>query len=179
MVANPFTHHSIIHPHISSGLLARCYNISSHCDGFEYKSKIGKSLYFHIKKRRINLKNHFTVPAHERRQCKLRQARAVKGFFVGYSYSKFLQSCYRVVTQFANGTYGRLRITKDVIFDLTIITKSELETDLPTSEKFDRFPSLELVHDQDNANAFRRQLIILSAIHYDKCVTEMGCKNIP
>ena len=37
-----------------------------------------------------------------------------------YSLSSFLQPCYRVVAKYANGTYGRVRITKDVIFDLTI-----------------------------------------------------------
>ena len=78
-----------------------------------------------------------------------------------------------MVAQFANGTYGRLRITKDVIFDHTINFKSELKPDLPLLEK--------LVHDQNNANALRRQLIMPMppAIHYDKHVTEMGCQNIP
>ena len=70
---------------------------------------------------------YFTVPAHERKQGKLGQARALKGFFVGYSYAKYLQPCYRVVAKYANGTYGRVCITKDVIFDLTINFKSDLE----------------------------------------------------
>ena len=30
---------------------------------------------------------YFTVPAHERKQGRLEQARALKGYFVGYSYS--------------------------------------------------------------------------------------------
>ena len=34
---------------------------------------------------------YFTVPAHERKQGKLEQAWALKGFFVGYSYAKYLQ----------------------------------------------------------------------------------------
>ena len=99
---------------------------------------------------------YFTVPAHERKQGKLGQARALRGFFVGYSYSKYLQPCYRVVAKYANGTYGRVRITKDVIFDLTINFKSDLEKDLPTQGEFNSIPSLELVHDQDNADALRR-----------------------
>ena len=111
-----------------------------HCDGFGYKNKIGTSPYFYINQRHIHLKYlhpfwtpvYFTVPAHERKQGKLGQARALKGFFVGYSYAKYLQPCYRVVARYANGTYGRVRITKDVIFDLTINFKSDLEKDLPT-----------------------------------------------
>ena len=46
---------------------------------------------------------------------------------------------------------------KDVIFDLTINFKSDLEKDLPTLGEFNSIPSLELVHDQDNADALRRQ----------------------
>ena len=51
-------------------------------------------------------------------------------------------------------------ITKDVIFDLTINFKSDLEKDLPTLGEFNDIPSLELVHDQDNTDALRRQLIM-------------------
>ena len=136
------------------------------CDGFGYKHKIGTSPYFYINQKHIHLKYlhpfstpvYFTVSAHERKQGKLGQARALKGFFVGYSYSKYLQPCYRV------GTYGRVRITKDVIFDLTINFKSDLDKDLPTLGEFNNVPSLELVHDQDNADAQRRQFIMSPAI---------------
>ena len=41
--------------------------------------------------------------------------------------------------------------------------KSELDKDLPTLEKFNSNSSLELVHDQDNADALRRQLIMSPA----------------
>ena len=50
-----------------------------------------------------------------------------------------------------------------MIFDLTINFKSELDKDLPTLEEFTSIPSLELVHDQDNADALRRQLIMSPA----------------
>ena len=96
-------------------------------------------------------------------KAKLGQPRALKGFFVGYSYSRYLQPCFRVVARYANGTYGRVRITKDVIFDLAINFKSELENDLPTVGDFNIIPSLELVHDEDNADALRRQLIMSPA----------------
>ena len=105
-----------------------------------------------------------TIPPHERHRGKLGQARALKGYYVGYSYSKYLPPCYRVVAKYANGTYGRVRITKDVIFDMNINFRSELESDLPTEAEFNSIPSLELVADEDNADALRRQLILASAI---------------
>ena len=107
---------------------------------------------------------YFTVPPHEGKQGKLGQPIALKGFFVGYSYSRYLQPYYRVVARYANGTYGRVRITKDVIFHLAINFKSDLEKHLPSIGEFNNIPSLELVHGEDNVDALRRQLIMSSAI---------------
>ena len=107
---------------------------------------------------------YYTIPPHERHGGKLGEARALKGHFVGYSYSKFLQPCYRVVAKYANGIYGRVHITKDVIFDMNINFWSELESDLPNEVEFNSIPSLELVADEDNADALRRQLILAPAI---------------
>ena len=143
-----------------------------HYDGFGHKHKIGISPYFYINQRHTRLKYlhpfwtpvYFKVPAHERKQGKLGQARALKGFFVGCLYSKYLQPCYRIVAKYANGTYGRVRITKDVKFNLTINFNSDLDKDLPTLGEFNNIPSLELVHDQDNADALLRQLIMSPAI---------------
>ena len=143
-----------------------------HCDGFGYKSKIGTSPYFYLTQRHVHLKYlhpfwtpvYYTIPPHERHGGKLGQARALKGYFVGYSYSRYLQPCYRVVAKYANGTYGRVRITKDVIFDMNINFRSELDSDLPTEAEFNSIPSLELVADEDNADALRRQLILAPAI---------------
>ena len=42
-----------------------------------------------------------------------------------FLYSKYLQPCYRVVAKYANGTYGRVLLTKDVIFNLTINFNSD------------------------------------------------------
>ena len=36
---------------------------------------------------------YYTIPPHECHGGKLGQARALKGYFVGYSYSKYLQPC--------------------------------------------------------------------------------------
>ena len=143
-----------------------------HCDGFGYRSKIVTSAHFYWTQRHVHLKYlhpfwtpvYYTIPPHERHGGKLGQARALKGYFVGYSYSKCLQPCYRAVAKYANGTYGRVRITKDVIFDMNINFRFELESDLPTDAEINSIPSVELVADEDNANDLRRQLIIASAI---------------
>ena len=143
-----------------------------HCDGFGYKSKIGTSPYFYLTQRHVHLKYlhpfstpvYYTIPPHQRHGDKLGQARALKGYFVGYSYSKYLQPCYRVDAKYANRTYGRVCITKDVIFDMSINFRFELESNLPTEAEFNSISSLELVADEDNADALRRQLILAPTI---------------
>ena len=47
---------------------------------------------------------------------------------------------------------------------MNINFRSELESDLPTEAEFNSIPSLELVADEDNADALRRQLILAPAI---------------
>ena len=47
---------------------------------------------------------------------------------------------------------------------MNINFRSELESDLPTEAEFNSIPSLELVADEDNAAALRRQLILAPAI---------------
>ena len=43
---------------------------------------------------------------------------------------------------------------------MNINFRSELESGLPTEAEFNSIPSLELVADEDNADALRRQLIL-------------------
>ena len=47
---------------------------------------------------------------------------------------------------------------------MNINFRSELESDLPTDAEFNSIPSLELVADEDNADALHRQLILAPAI---------------
>ena len=47
---------------------------------------------------------------------------------------------------------------------MNINFRSELKSDLPTEAEFNSIPSLELVADEDNADALRRQLILAPAI---------------
>ena len=139
-----------------------------HSDGFGYKNKIGTSSYFFLTQRHVHLKYmhpfwtpvYFTIPQHERIGGKLGVSRALKGYFVGYSYSKYLQPCYKVVARYAGGTYGKVRITKDVIFDLTINFRSTDESELPSEQEFNRIPALQEVQRLNDADAQRRQLLL-------------------
>ena len=63
---------------------------------------------------------YFTIPPNERIGVKLGVARALTGDFVGYSYSKFLQPCYKVVARYTNDTFGHVRYTKDVILNMNV-----------------------------------------------------------
>ena len=71
---------------------------------------------------------------------------------------------YKVVARHANGTFGRVRHTKDVIFDMNVNFHSVDDNDLPSDEEFNNIPALELVADADNADAVRRQLILPPAL---------------
>ena len=72
---------------------------------------------------------------------------------VGYSYSKFLQPCYKVVARYSNGTYGNVRRKKDAIFDMNVNFHSVDDNDLPSEQEFNSIPALELVPDVNNADA--------------------------
>ena len=56
---------------------------------------------------------------------------------------------------------------------MNINFRSELKSDLPIEAEFNSIPSLELVADEDNADALRRQLILAPAIQ------EEPLPNIP
>jgi hypothetical protein len=57
---------------------------------------------------------------------------------VGYSYSSTLEHVYKVISVNANGSYGRVRISKDVIFDLNINFRLPAEVTHPTDADFTR-----------------------------------------
>ena len=69
-----------------------------------------------------------------------------------------------MVARYADGTFGRVRHTKDVIFDMNVNFHTVDETVLPSEQEFNNIPTLELVADADNADALRRQLILPPAL---------------
>ena len=69
-----------------------------------------------------------------------------------------------MVARYSNGTFGRVRHTKDVIFDMNVNFHSVDNNDLPSEQEFNNIPALQLVADADNADTFRRQLILPPAL---------------
>jgi hypothetical protein len=53
---------------------------------------------------------------------------------VGYEFPRTLEPTYKVIQVYPNGTYGKLRISKDIIFDDMIDFKTE--TGYPTDSAF-------------------------------------------
>ena len=51
--------------------------------------------------------------------------------------------------------------------------RSELKSNLPTAAEFNSIPSLELVADEDNADALRRQLILAPAIQEEVAQSDL------
>ena len=49
---------------------------------------------------------------------------------VGYEFPRTLESTYKVIQVYSSGTYGKLRISEDVIFDdmIDFKTKTRLDT---------------------------------------------------
>jgi hypothetical protein len=70
------------------------------------------------------------------RKDKVDFPRAYKAHFVGYESSRTLEPTFKVIQVHPNGTYGKVRISKDVTFDDTIDFHNE--TVSPTDTDFNR-----------------------------------------
>ena len=69
---------------------------------------------------------------------KVGSPRAYKARLVGYSHTGQLERVYKVIPVNANGSYGRVRISKDVIFDLNINFTLPVDSLHPTEMDFSR-----------------------------------------
>ena len=69
---------------------------------------------------------------------KVGHPRACKARMVGYSYTSTLERVYKVVPVGVNGSYGKVRISKDVIFDLNINFRLPIQITDPTATDFER-----------------------------------------
>ena len=94
---------------------------------FNYVDKIHTSPYFLITGRHVNVKHlHrfwckvWVHIATKDRIGKLGYPCAYPGRFLGYDRGRLLEPRYRVIQVNPNGTYGVMRISKDVLFDDTI-----------------------------------------------------------
>jgi hypothetical protein len=57
---------------------------------------------------------------------------------VGYSYTSTLERVYKYIEVYANGTYGRVRVSKDVIFDLNVNFRLPFNETCPQDSDFIR-----------------------------------------
>jgi hypothetical protein len=74
------------------------------------------------------------IPLNDR-HGKVNAPRALKAHFVGYSYTTVLTKTYKYIEVYADGTYGKVRVSKDVIFDLSINFTSMRQA-MPTEDAF-------------------------------------------
>ena len=70
------------------------------------------------------------------REGKVGFPRAYKAHFAGYDYTSTLTRMYYVIEVYCNGTYGRIRSSKDVIFDQSINFLDPDTTNLPADADF-------------------------------------------
>jgi hypothetical protein len=78
------------------------------------------------------------VPRPKKLEGKVGFPRAFKARLVGYSYTSTLERVYKVIPVNPNGSYGRVRISKDVIFDRNINFRLPVAATHPTDADFDR-----------------------------------------
>jgi hypothetical protein len=82
----------------------------------------------------------------KKRQGKLGFSRAYKARLLGYSYTTIMTPTYQVIAVAPNGSYGKIRMSKDVIFDPMIDFTTSDETEYPTDQEFLRLcPDIPLV----------------------------------
>jgi hypothetical protein len=118
-----------------------CFEYACVTAAFNYHRKIGTSPYNFITGMHVNVKHlrafwsrcyvHISL---EDRKGKVGYPRAYKAYMVGYEFPRTLEPTYKVIQVYPNGTYGKLRISKDVIFDDMIDFKTE--TGYPTDSAF-------------------------------------------
>jgi Reverse transcriptase (RNA-dependent DNA polymerase) len=121
-----------------------CLAMEYACDthSFNYHSRYGDSPYHLITGRHVDVRQLYPfwcrcwvyIPLSDR-HGKINAPRALKAHFVGYSYTTILTKTYKYVEVYADGTYGKVRISKDVIFDQSINFTS-MRQPTPTEDAF-------------------------------------------
>ena len=111
--------------------------------GFNFSEKIGTSPYYYIKGSKANVKYlhpfwskcYVYIPL-ELRKGKIGVKRAHKARFVGYNNSTILFPNYLVMEMNDDGTYGKVKSSKDVIFDNSIEYNTHTENEEPYDREF-------------------------------------------
>jgi Reverse transcriptase (RNA-dependent DNA polymerase) len=111
--------------------------------GFNFSSAIGTSPYYYITGSKANVKYlhpfwskcYVHIPL-ELRQGKVGFKRAHKARFVGYDNTTILYPNYIVMEILENGNYGKIKSSKDVIFDNSIEYNKNTEDEEPYEREF-------------------------------------------
>ena len=111
--------------------------------GFNYSSAIGTSPYYYITGTKANVKYlhpfwskcYVHIPV-ELRHGKVGVKRAHKARFVGYDNTTILFPNYIVMEILDNGSYGKIKSSKDVIFDNSIDYTRRVEDEEPYEREF-------------------------------------------
>ena len=125
--------------------LAMAY--ACHTMSFNYNSRIGDSPYHFLHKEHVNVTQlhpfwsccYVYIPV-KMRPSKIGSPRAYKAHFVGYNFSTIMFPNYLVMEVLPKGQYGKIRSSKDIIFDSSLNFK-ENQT-FPPEEAFRPTPSL-------------------------------------
>ena len=130
-------------PRVPNKYWCLCMEYACKTASFNYHRKLGTSPYFYVYGQHVNIKHlHpfwsrcWVFISLEDRKGKIGFPRAYKAYFVGYESTRTLEPTYKVIQVHPNGTYGKVRISKDVIFDDTIDFHTETES--PTDSEFNR-----------------------------------------
>jgi hypothetical protein len=110
---------------------------------FNPNSRINDSPYHYITGRHIDVTQlhpffarFFVHISPSERNSKIGDPCAYKAHFVGYDYTSTLTKTYKVIEVYADGRCGKVRSSKDVIFDHSINFRSACPSDMPTDEAF-------------------------------------------
>jgi hypothetical protein len=118
-----------------------CLAMEYPCDthSFNYHTRYGVSPYHMITGRHVDIRQLYPfwcrcwvyIPLNG----EVNAPRALKAHFAGYSYTTVLTKTYKYIEVYANGTYGKVRVRKDVIFDQSIHSTSMRQA-MPTEDAF-------------------------------------------
>ena len=111
--------------------------------GFNFSSAIGTSPYYYVTGQKANVKYlhpfwsmcYVFIPL-EFRQGKLGSPRAHKARFVGYDNTTILFPNYMVMEILDNNNYGKIKSSKDVIFDNSINNDQYKDNEAPYDREF-------------------------------------------
>ena len=136
--------------------LAMAYACDTH--SFNPLARIGTSPYHLITGRHVDVTQlhpfyarcYVHIPS-SNRPGKVGHARAYRAHFVGYDFTSYLTKTFKVIEVYADGTHGKVRTSKSVIFDQSINFRDTSTDSLPKDQDFGIMDSLPYPAPDDKA----------------------------